>query len=101
MTDDREQPDLDQQWEGLARFLAGESSVEEERAIRAQLESDADRAALVNALDAALSGPDEQPLSRGEVESALASVMARRVRSAGAAHDLPAEVIPIESRHTR
>src|SRR5690242_10179020 len=101
MTDDREQPDLDQQWQGLARFLAGESSAEEERDIRAQLEGDADRAALVNALDAALARPEEQPLSPHEVESALASVMARRDRSAGAAPEPSDDVIPIASRRTR
>ena len=33
MTDDREQPDLDARWEGLARFLAGQSSPDEERQI--------------------------------------------------------------------
>ena len=37
MTDDRQQPDLDAQWEGLARFLAGESSPDEERRIRRRI----------------------------------------------------------------
>lgn len=96
MTDDREQPHVDQQWEGLARFLAGESSPEEERAIRAQLEGNADRAALVNALDAALARPDEQPLSPREVESALASVMARRDRPREG--EPSADVIPLATR---
>ena len=58
MTDDREQPDLDPQWEGLARFLAGESAPEEQQRIRAELDGNADRAALVNALDAALPRPE-------------------------------------------
>ena len=98
MTDDREQRDLDQQWEGLARFLAGESSADEERVIRAQLEGDADRAALVNALDAALPRPDDRPLSPREVESALASVMARRDRPADAAGESSADVIPLATR---
>jgi transmembrane sensor len=99
MTDDREQRDLDTQWEGLARFLAGESSPEEEQRIRAQLAGDAERAALVNALDTALARPDEAPLSQREVEAALASVMARR--------ELPVdrapgpEVIPFMARPSR
>ena len=98
MTDDREQPDLDQRWEELARFLAGESSAEEERVIRARLEDDADRAALVNALDAALTRPDEPPLSPREVESALASVMARRDLPVDRAVERTADVIPLATR---
>jgi transmembrane sensor len=78
MTDDREQPDLEAQWEELARFLAGESSPEKERQLRAELAADPERAALLNALDAALARPDESHLSPREVEAALASVMARR-----------------------
>jgi transmembrane sensor len=81
MTDDREQPDLDARWEGLARFLAGESDPDEERRIRDELSRDSERASLVNALDAALVAPAETPLSSREVESALVSVMARRDRS--------------------
>jgi transmembrane sensor len=99
MTDDREQRDLDTQWEGLARFLAGESSPEEEQRIRAQLAGDAERAALVNALDAALARPDEAPLSQREVEAALASVMARRELPIDRA---PApEMIPFTARPSR
>lgn len=78
MTDDREQPELDAEWEGLARFLAGESAPNEEERIRGMLARDAERAALVDALDAALTPPPETPLSSREVEAALASVMARR-----------------------
>jgi ferric-dicitrate binding protein FerR (iron transport regulator) len=92
MTDDREQPELDARWEGLARFLAGQSTPEEERDIRAQVASDPERAALVNALDAALPRPDETSLSPREVDAALASVMARRElvpdRAAGASPDV-------------
>ena len=98
MTDDREQPDLDQQWEELARFLAGESSAEEERVIRAKLEGNSDQAALVDALDAALARPDELPLSPREVESALASVMARRDRTADGAPEPSPDVIPLATR---
>jgi transmembrane sensor len=78
MTDDREQPDLDARWEGLARYLAGESSPEEQRRLREELERDPGRGTLLNALDAALTPPVETPLSSSEVEAALASVMARR-----------------------
>jgi transmembrane sensor len=95
MTDDREQPDLDPQWQALARFLAGESPPEEQERIRAQLDGNADRAALVTALDAALARPDERPLSPHEVEAALASVMARRAPAADRAPVSAADVIPL------
>lgn len=98
MTDDREQRDLDQQWEGLARFLTGESPADEERAIRARLEADVDRAALVSALDAALPRHDEPPLSPREVESALASVMARRDRPLDASPEVSSDVVPLAAR---
>ena len=98
MTDDREQPDLDPRWEGLARFLAGESSPEEARRVRAELADNSDRAALVNALDAALAHPDEVPLSPREVEAALASVMARRESAIHRTPETSRDVIPIAPR---
>ena len=100
MTDDREQPDLDPRWEGIARFLAGESSLEEERRIRAQLAENSERGALVNSLDAALARPDDVPLSPREVEAALASVMARRALPVDRAPEPAPDVIPISSRQS-
>ena len=79
MADDRaQQPDLDAEWEALARFLAMESTPDEERRIRDALAADADRAALVESLDAALRPDAQQPLTSSEVEAALAAVLARR-----------------------
>ena len=98
MTADHEQPDLVPQWEALARFLAGESPPEEEQRIRAQLDRNADRAALVNALDAALPRPDERALAPHEVEAALASVMARRDLPAARTTAASADVIPLAPR---
>lgn len=94
MTDDRERPDLDPQWEALARFLAGESPPEEQQRIRAQLDGNADRAALVNALDATLARPEGPPLSPHEVESALASVLARRDLPAARAPEASPDAVP-------
>jgi transmembrane sensor len=98
MTDDSaRQPDLDAEWEELARFLSGESSPAEQRRLRALLARDPERAALVQALDAALTPPDEPSLGPEEVERALASVMARREQAG--AHDAPAPgVIPFRPR---
>jgi len=98
MTDDREQPDLDARWEGLARFLAGQSSPDEERQIRAQLASDPERGVMLNALDAALARPEEIPLSSREVDAALASVMARRTLEVDSAVAASPDVIPFAPR---
>lgn len=98
MTDDRDQTDLDARWEGLARYLAGQSTPEEERDIRSQLASDPERASLVNALDAALARPDEIPLSPREVDAALASVMARRELGADRAAGSSPDVLPFATR---
>ena len=97
MTDDRAQPDLDARWEGLARYLSGESNPDERQRIREELERDSEGAALVNALDAALARPTETPLSSREVETALASVMARRDRQAAAGSVAP-DVRPLRPR---
>jgi transmembrane sensor len=98
MTDEREQRELDARWEGLARFLAGESEPDEARRIREEFAGDAERAALVNALDAALTPPTETPLSSQEVEVALASVMSRRDPPAGQPQS--ADVVPLRPRPT-
>jgi ferric-dicitrate binding protein FerR (iron transport regulator) len=99
MTDDSaRRPDLDAEWEELARFLSGESSPAEQRQMRARLASDPERAALVQALDAALAPPDEAPLAAEEVERALASVMARR--PADAPHSSVPGALPFRRRPT-
>jgi len=97
MTDDREQRDLDARWERLARYLSGESSPEEQRQVREELERDSERAALLKALDVTLAPPIETPLSPREVEAALASVMARRDSRATAGNVSP-DVIPLRPR---
>ena len=100
MTDDRvQQPDLDAEWRELARFLAGESSPEEQRRLRVRLARDPERAALVQALDAALTPPDEAPVPVEEVERALASVMARREPVVHRGAPTPG-VIPLRGRAT-
>ncbi len=98
MSDERDQPDLDAQWERLARYLAGESSPEEERRVRAEIAGNPDRAALVSSLDAALARPDEIPLSAREVDAALAAVMARRDTVARGAPESSPDVIPLAPR---
>jgi len=100
MTDDSaRRPDLDAEWEELARFLSGESSPGEQRQMRARLARDPERAALVQALDAALTPADEAPLAAEEVERALASVMARRDMSDPPRSSVPG-AIPFRRRPT-
>ena len=80
MADDRAQGrDVDAEWESLARYLAGECNPDEAHRVRELLERDADKGALVSALDAALTVPAATPLSAAEVESALSAVRARAV----------------------
>lgn len=98
MTDDREPQDLDARWEGLARFLAGESSTDEERRIRDELAADPDRARLLTALDGALVRPDEVPLSPREVEAALTAVMARRALPVDPDRPASPDVVPLHPR---
>ncbi|MEO8561891.1 MAG: FecR domain-containing protein [bacterium] len=99
MADDRaQQPDLDAEWEALARYLARESAPDEEERIRKQLASNPDRSALVESLDASLVAPAEAPLSTSEVEAALAVVLARRDAVNGALSILPGGAAPIAER---
>lgn len=100
MTDDRAQPELDAEWQGIARLLARESSPEQERLVREQLAGNEERASLVQALDAALTLPAEPALSSAEVEAALASVLARRGESAPGEREPGANVIPLRPRPT-
>jgi transmembrane sensor len=99
MTDERAQrPDLDAEWEGLARYLAGESDPDEARRFRERLAREPRQAELVRALDAALAAPTEHPIPAEEVEAALASDMARRGRSAEVASPGGAGVLSIDRR---
>ena len=101
MADDRaQQPDLDAEWEALARFLAGESAPDEERRIRDRLASDADFAALIGSLDAALEPPAQQSLASADVEAALASVLARRDSARASLAIVPGEAGPLLERPT-
>jgi transmembrane sensor len=99
MADDRaQQPDLDAEWEALARYLARESAPDEERLLRERLAAEPDRAALVASLDAALQRPVQDPLSPADVEAALASVLARRDSAGGSLSIVPGGSAPIVER---
>ncbi|HEV7994313.1 MAG TPA: FecR domain-containing protein [Gemmatimonadaceae bacterium] len=100
MADDAHQPDLDAEWEALARYLARESPPEEQSRIRERLAADAERAALLESLDAALRPPVQESLSTSEVEAALASVLARRGPAEAALSVVPGSAAPIVERPT-
>jgi transmembrane sensor len=100
MADDRaQQPDLDAEWEALARYLAGECAPDEERRIRELLAAHPERAALVASLDGALRPAIQAPLSEADVQAALASVLARRDSARGALELLPTDA-PTAERPT-
>jgi transmembrane sensor len=65
-------------WEALARYLAGESSPQEQGTIREWIELDPARAELVAALERALARAVFVPPSDLDVEGALRAVTARR-----------------------
>ena len=65
-------------WEMLARFVAGECSPEERRAMERVLEADPARAEMLHALGVAVRAPDAAPPAALEVEAALAKVRAQR-----------------------
>ena len=62
----------DDDWDALARYVAGEGSPEERDTFRRMLEANPARAALVGALDDALRMPDPPAPTPAEVEAALA-----------------------------
>jgi len=110
MADDRaQQPDLDAEWEALARFLADESDPDEKHRLRDRLAASPDRAALLAALDAATRPTAQEPISHADVESALASVLARRdstrggltVSQGGAPHDARRATDQLERMRSR
>jgi transmembrane sensor len=73
-------------WESLARYLAGESSAEEQAMIRTWLAGEPTRAELLDALDRALHRAAFTPPAGLDVEAALRAVTARR------------DILPIEPR---
>ncbi|MEO5818648.1 MAG: FecR domain-containing protein [Gemmatimonadaceae bacterium] len=65
-------------WDAIARYVAGEGTPVERESLRRTLEANPARAALVRALDDALRTPEPRALTSAEVEAALVSVLSRR-----------------------
>ena len=65
-------------WDAVARYVAGEGTPEVREATRRLIEANPDHAALVAALDDVLRVPDPSVPSSAHVEAALASVLSRR-----------------------
>lgn len=105
MTERRWTPDAqlgDAEWEALARYAAGESTPDEATAIRAWIEQDPARAALLNLLEN--HGP--QPTPAVDVEAAWLRVAARLEQEAlpaiaGQEPGRPAEVVRFPTREER
>src|ERR1700704_6480713 len=64
-------------WDRVARYLAGEAEPREAESTRRWLEADAERLAMVNALQAALVNVSREDSRKPEVESALRKVKSR------------------------
>lgn len=95
--DDTASPD----WDTLARFIAGECSPSESGEVRRMLDADPARASLVHALDEVVRAPDPAPPAEAEVESALASVLARAADRRTAAGPRRASTISLDSYRAR
>jgi transmembrane sensor len=76
-------------WDRVARYVAGEAEPREAEATRRWLEADAERLAVVNALETALANVSRDNPAEMDVESALRSVKSRLNRP---------RAIPISSR---
>ncbi|MGH7652342.1 MAG: FecR family protein [Gemmatimonadaceae bacterium] len=70
-------PVLPEDWDRIARYLAGEGDPQEIQATRAWLEADANRLKMVNALRIALVNASPEEPAELDVESALARVKSR------------------------
>src|ERR1700716_350998 len=64
-------------WDRIARYLAGEAEPREAESTRRWLEADAERLAMVNALQAALVNVSREDSRKPDVESALRKVKSR------------------------
>ncbi len=71
-------------WDRIARYLAGEADSREAESTRRWLEADAERLAMVNALQAALVNVSRENSRRPDVESALRKVKSRSDRTKSA-----------------
>lgn len=88
-------------WDALARFVAGEGTPEERADVTRRLEQEPALAALLEALDRALHVPEPVTPTAAEVESALASVLARREDRREAVEPRRAPVVSLDSYRSR
>lgn len=103
MTDQHSPPPTPQpdDWDALARFIAGEGTPQERADIERQLSDSPDRGALLAALDAALRVPEPLPPAASDVEAAMAAVLARRDEARPDAPPRRAPVVSIDAYRSR
>ena len=89
------------EWDAIARFVAGESTPEESAAIRRMLAADPARAALVGALGEALRSPNPSAPTASEVDVALAAVLGRRADSRSASQPRRASIMSLDAYRAR
>jgi transmembrane sensor len=88
-------------WDAIARYVAGEGTPDERASMRRMLEANPARAALVNALDAAVRFPEPVAPTAAEVDAALASVLARREDSRPIADTRRSPVVSLDAYRSR
>ncbi|MEO8335658.1 MAG: FecR domain-containing protein [bacterium] len=76
--DDLRNIDANDDWDAIARYVAGEGTVGERESMRRSLEANPARAALIGALGDTFRTLEPVAPTSAEVESALVSVLARR-----------------------
>ncbi len=88
-------------WNAIARYVAGEGTPDERESMRRSLEANPARAALVGALDDALRFPDPVAPTSAEVDAALASVLTRRNDSRPIADTRRSPVVSFDAYRVR
>ncbi len=88
-------------WDAIARYVAGEGTSDEREAMRRTLEANPARAALLAALDDALQMPAPVAPTTAEVESALAVVLAKRADGRPVAEPRRSPVVSLDHYRTR
>ena len=88
-------------WDAIARYVAGEGTPDERESMRRTLEANPARAALVSALGDVLRAPEPLAPTPAEVDAALASVLARREDNRPVADTRRSPVVSLDTYRSR
>jgi transmembrane sensor len=88
-------------WDAIARYVAGEGTPDERESMRRTLEANPARAALVSALGDVLRAPEPLAPTPAEVDAALANVLARREDNRPVADTRRSPVVSLDTYRSR